>query len=620
MNALHGTCQGDFFTGVDPPKSLEPATAMIQTTTSEDPKATIATAIPASSPDAGAKNTATDVTLTRASPTTPTVEQAKEASSMVLDPKQGAPDPQTHVDSPALIMPQVKASPQPGPRLQETSSDFRQGISTGGYSTQAGNHDTPSLPFQNIASVPPMVSSDPASTTAPTSQGFDPANAIPTVTSPKPNPPSAHPEAALPATNDTPQDPSQTNQNPGPDPPRIAGANDLSTLRTAVDSVPSVDHAIYQSPVDPFSNPAIASPAAQAGDPAITAVGVQIGLTASASNIAVGGNNIPTEASALGATTTPRLHESLILDNNEVASPISPIENPKFGTPPIISHTTPVAIPAVNVVKPPLVGMLNIATVDGTHTILATPDHVPTNVKPGAPELNGQTSSSEALQPKIDDTRGHFNLGLPIGKADSTGSGDKSTFDAPTGKADSNDAGAHLAIDSTTGQAGNTHTVEQPTAGSPSGKPGSTGDGDKSTSGSPTGTAGSADSSDKLTGGSPTGKAGSTNTKDHSTSVLSLDKVGSSSSGTQILDGTYGTGDHSTLVSPTGNVVGIGNGTQVVPATSGTIDHTTSISPTGDVGSTGTGKQTLEGRARSWRRCVGWKRVGLTGLMMAVLL
>lgn len=443
MNAPHGTCQGNFFNGIDPPKSLVPATAMIQTTTSEDPKATIATAMPVFSPDAGAKNTATDVTLTRASFTTPTVEQAKETSSMVLDPKQGAPDPQIHVDSPALIMPQVQASTQPGFGPRETSSNFRQGISIGGYPTQAGNHDTPSPPFQNIASVRPIVSSDPASTTAPTSQGFDPANAKPTVTRAKPNPPSEHLEAALPGTNDTPQDPSQTNQNQRPDPPRIAGADDVSTLRTAVASVPLVDHMTYPSHVDSVSNIVSPSHADEEGDPAISAVAVQIGLAPSANNIAVGGNNIPTEAPAPGATTTPLLHESLILDINEVASPISSIENPKFGVSPIISHTTAVTIPAVDVVKTPLLGMLNIATVDGTHMIPGTPGHVPSNPKPGVPEHDGQTISSEAVRTKIDDTRDHSNPGLPTGKAGSTVSSDKFTSGSPTGKAGSTNTGDH---------------------------------------------------------------------------------------------------------------------------------------------------------------------------------
>jgi hypothetical protein len=716
LNAKYGTCVGDFFSGVDPPKSLVPGTVMVPTTTSEDPKASIATAMPVSSPDAGAKNTAADLALTGASSTTPTVEQAKETSSMtsepkqgvpdrqphfddpgstipqvkvsmqpglrpqetssmVLEPKQGVPDPQPHVDGPGLIMPQVKASMQPGLGPQETSSVFRQESSIGDHSTRKSNQDTPNLPFQNIASVPPIVLIDPAPKPAPTNQDINLSNGVPTLTSSEPNTP-AHLGATVFATNETPQDPSSANQNPEPDPPRIAGADDLYT-RTAVHSVSIADHAIYQSHADPVANLVTASHTAQAGDPAIFLVGIQMGFASSANNIAAGGNNIPTEASALVPAATTHPHESVMLENNQVASPISWIGEPKFVVAPIIGHTTAAAIPTVDVFNTPLLGMLNIATIDGTEMIPATPGRVPTTPMPGAPEPNGQTSSSEALKTKTDDTRNHPNLDSPTGAAGSTDSGDESnigspthkagntdsgdesnigspthkagkvgstdtidqsnigsptgeadstnaidqfTVGSPTGKADSSNPGAHFSHDSAsgkvgsinaipTGKVGSTNAMDQSTVGSPSGKVSSTGSGDTSSIGSPTSKAGGSDAGALSTGDSATGKAGSTTAVDQST-------IGSPTGETTRIN----TSDHMPMDSPTGGIGSTSTGTQISEGTYGTGDHSTLISPTGNVNGTGTGKQILEGQAKSWQRCVGWKWAGSTGLMIGTVL
>jgi len=669
LNAKYGTCVGDFFSGVDPPKSLVPGTVMVPTTTSENPKASIATAMPVSSPDAGAKNTAADLALTGASSTTPTVEQAKETSSMtsepkqgvpdpqshvddpgstipqvkvsmqpglrpqetssmVLEPKQGVPDPQPHVDGPGLIMPQVKVSVQPGLGPQETSSVFRQESSIGDHSTRKSNQDTPNLPFQNIASVPPIVLSDPAPKPAPTNQDINLSNGVPTLTSSEPNTP-AHLGATVFATNETPQDPSSANQKPEPDPPRIAGADDLYT-RTAVHSVSIADHAIYQSHADPVANLVTASHTAQAGDPAISLVGTQMGFASSANNIAAGGNNIATEASALVAAATTHPHESVMLENNQVASPISSIGEPKFGVAPIIGHTTAAAIPTVDVFNTPLLGMLNIATIDGTQMIPATPGRVPTTPMPGAPEPNGQTSSSEALKTKTDDTRNHPNLDSPTGAAGSTDSGDESnigspthkagkvgstdTIDqsnigSPTGKAGSTNAVDQSTINSPTGKVGSTNAMDQSTVGSPSGKVGSTGSGDTSSIGSPTSKAGGSDAGALSTGDSATGKAGSTTAVDQST-------IGSPTGETTRIN----TSDHMPMDSPTGGIGSTSTGTQISEGTYGTGDHSTLISPTGNVNGTGTGKQILEGQAKSWQRCVGWKRAGLTGLVIGIVL
>lgn len=561
MNAKYGGCGGDFFTGIDPPRSLTPVTISVSTTTSKDPESTTATAVPSPSPQSGARNTATDRASPNAPSHTPTLEQAKETHSMILGLKQGVPDPHSHLNGPVIVVPQMK-SMLPGHGQQETSSEVRQGSSVGDNSTPRSKPNNQELPTQTIASLGAIASSDPALHSTFTRQDSGSSNRVSIVMGPEandPNPPSAHLPATPLATNETPQDPSATKQDQKPNMLQLVGADDPSQPRTAVSSVPTVDRAINQYGVDPSSNPVIASPPAQVGDPGLSVAAVQIGLTSTANNIAVGDNSVLIEPSAVAATTFPQTSESSILRNG-FKSPALSIETPKSRTYPNTNQvTTAAAIPAVDVVKPPLVATLDVTTVDGRLTTPATPGHLPLTLDPGAPELSEQTKSSEAPNTKIYDTSDHPTIITLTGKL---GSGDHSVSDSPLSEAGSTSIGDILIIGSSTGNVGSTSTADQSTFDSPTGKVGSTSTSDHSINiGSPTGNVGSTSTADQSTSNSPTGKAGSTST-----------------------------GDHSTIGSPTGNV-----------------------------GSTSTDTQALKGQARSWKSCEVWKKAGLTVLLIGIV-
>jgi len=275
-NPGFSTCIGVYFSGLDPPRSLIPATAMGSTTTSRVPQMTIAKAMPSSSLHAGARNTATDQASMSAPSQTLAVEYPKETNSLILGFKQTVPDPQSQLYSSVLLAPQVDASTQPRLGPQEMSSDFRQESSISDNSAPKSNQNSPTLSIPSIASVHAIVSSDPAPRSTPI-QRSDPSNGVPTVTGPELNLPFAHLPATALATDDRPNDPSPSKQDQKPDTPHIVGANDPNTLQTAADPVLTVDPATFQHHAGP-SNLVFASQIAQAGGPAISMAGVQIGL------------------------------------------------------------------------------------------------------------------------------------------------------------------------------------------------------------------------------------------------------------------------------------------------------------------------------------------------------
>ncbi len=665
MNAEHGGCGGNFFTGLDPPRSLTPVTTPVtipvSTTTSKDPETTIATAVPSPSPQTGARNTATDRASTRVPPHTPTLEQAKETHSTLLELKQEIPDPHSHLNGPMFVGPQINPSTLPGLAPQETSSDFRQESSISDKYTPNSAQNNPKVSVQTIASI------DPAPRSTVLRQESDSSNKVSIVMGPEPNPPFAHLPATAPATNETPQDPSATKQDQRPNMPQLVGADSPNTLRTAVDSVPTVDHATDQYHVDPPSNPSIASQPAQGGDPAIFVAGVQIGPASSVSNNAVGGNDVPIQASALVATTFPQISKSSILENNRFTSPISSIETPeskKYST--TSQATKAAAISAVDVVKTALFSLFDNTAIDETPVTIATPGNLPIAPNPGAPELIDRTSASEALKTNTYDTGDDSAVRLPTGKLGSgststshdsildspTGkvgspsTGHDSTLDPPTGKVGSTGTGHDSALDPPTGKVGSTGTGHDSTLDPPTGKVGSTSTGNDSDLDPPTSKAGITSTDDHSAFHSPKGKAGSTSNGDHSNINSPTSKVGSSTttgahstleSPISKADSSTSTGDHSNvdaptgktgtttgdysaIGSPTGNLGSTSTGTKILESTYGTGERPASDPPTGKVDSTSTGKQVLEGRARSWKRCVDWKKVGLTGLLIGIIL
>lgn len=547
--------------------------------------------MPSPSPLAGAENTAIDRASTSVPPHRPIVEQAKGTKITMLGLKQVVPDPQSHPYDPVLVVPPVKTSTQAGLGSQEISSEFRPGSSASGKATSTVNKNIPKLPFQTIVSVRTIMSSDPAPESTSTSQDSNFFNGISTVTGSEPSLPLAHLPATVVASHDRPQGTIRTDRDQKPHPPQIAGVDVPNTLRTAEDPVPTVDYATYQYHIDHVSNLVFASETAQAGDSVTSVASLQTGRPVSANDIAVG-NKVSVEASALVAATVPPTVGSSTLENIGFTLPIPSIEISNVKTYPITSQATrAAAIPAVDVLNILSTGTLDIITIDGKQTITATPGHLTIARKPGAAGLSEWTKSSESL------------------KMEAYGTRDLSTLDPPPGKVGSTHTSDHSMIGSPTGILGSISTdiqILEETYDK----------GDPSTFDSPTSQGGSTSTGIQIL-------EATSGTGDHSIYNSPTIQVGSTSTGTQNLEGTYDNWEYSTSRSPTGNVGNVGSTStaiQILEGTSGNWDHSTSNSPTGNVGSTSTGKQVLEGRAWTWKSRVEWKKAGLTGLLIGILL
>ena len=121
MNPFFGRCTNAFFTGYDPPRTLEPASAMVPDVTTNDPKVQTSAPMPSYTQDPGARKTtnaeaATSVPAPASSPALADPKQTNNPGPNVnlkqvpSDPKQSVPDPKpTEPDSNQKI-------PNPGPQ------------------------------------------------------------------------------------------------------------------------------------------------------------------------------------------------------------------------------------------------------------------------------------------------------------------------------------------------------------------------------------------------------------------------------------------------------------------------------------------------------------------------
>lgn len=123
LNPFFSRCTHAFFTGFDPPKTLEPARAMVPTTTAADPKAAITeTPMPSATQDPGARKTASPAETGAAAAAVPSFGDPNKPDAASILPPSQAPnsaasslpqDPSVSGDLPA----------QPGTDPDDTGTD-----------------------------------------------------------------------------------------------------------------------------------------------------------------------------------------------------------------------------------------------------------------------------------------------------------------------------------------------------------------------------------------------------------------------------------------------------------------------------------------------------------------